>query len=296
MKIRLGTRGSRLALWQAHQVADRIRHISPGTGVELVIVKTSGDERSEFGDEAPEQPGEFSTELERKLLRHEIEAAVHSAKDLPTHLPEGLTVGAYPERADPRDALVRRKESPSDPPSGAVVGTGSPRRDLLWRAKWKKTKTRGIRGNVDRRMEKLKEDASLWGIVLACAGIDRLGGVSSGLEMERLDSNWMVPAPGQGALAVECHKEDSKVRKILEKIDDPGVRACVEAEKGFLQTWGGGCSESLGALGTLQANGTLHLQAAVQDRHGGVQRAQMEGPSGEAELLGIRLAEEMRRG
>jgi hydroxymethylbilane synthase len=145
-------------------------------------------------------------------------------------------------------------------------------------------------------MEKLKEDASLWGIVLACAGIDRLGGVSSGLEMERLDSNWMVPAPGQGALAVECHKEDSKVRKILEKIDDPGVRACVEAEKGFLQTWGGGCSESLGALGTLQANGTLHLQAAVQDRHGGVQRAQMEGPSGKAELLGIRLAEEMRRG
>jgi hydroxymethylbilane synthase len=295
MKIRLGTRGSRLALWQAHQVADRIRHISPGTGVELVIVKTSGDERSEFGDEAPEQPGEFSTELERKLLKQEIEAAVHSAKDLPTHLPEGLTVGAYPERADPRDALVRRQESPSDPPSGALVGTGSPRRDLLWREKWSLTKTRGIRGNVDRRLEKLKEDASLWGIVLACAGIDRLGGVSGGLEMERLDSGWMVPAPGQGALAVECRKEDSKVRKILKKIDDPRVRACVEAEKGFLQKWGGGCSESLGALGTLQANGTLHLQAAVQDQHGGVQRAQMEGSAGEAELLGIRLAEAMRR-
>ena len=296
MKIRLGTRGSRLALWQAHQVADRIRHARPGTGVELVIVKTSGDERSEFGDEAPEKPGEFSTELERKLLKQEIEAAVHSAKDLPTHLPEGLAVGAYPERADPRDALVRRKESPSDPPSGAVVGTGSPRRDLLWRAKWKETKTRGIRGNVDRRMEKLKEDVSLWGVVLACAGIDRLGGVSRGLEMERLDSVWMVPAPGQGALAVECRKGNPKVLKILEKIDDPQVRACVEAEKGFLQKWGGGCSESLGALGTLQPNGTLHLQVAVQDRHGGVQRAQMEGPAGEAELLGIRLAEEMRRG
>ena len=296
MKIRLGTRGSQLALWQAHRVADLIRKASPGTGVELVIVKTSGDERSEFGEEAPEQPGEFSTELERKLLEHEIDAAVHSAKDLPTQIPEGLIVGAYPERADPRDALVRRRESPSNPPSGAVVGTGSPRRDLLWRTKWNKTQTKGIRGNVDRRMEKLKDDESLWGIILACAGIDRLGGVSSGLEMERLDSSWMVPAPGQGALAVECRERDHKVLKILEKIDDSKVRACVEAEKGFLQKWGGGCSESLGAFGTLQANGTIHLQAAVQDRRGGVQRAQMEGPAGEAELLGVRLAEEMSRG
>jgi len=296
MKIRLGTRGSQLALWQAHRVADLIRKASPGTGVEPVIVKTSGDERSEFGEEAPEQPGEFSTELERKLLEHEIDAAVHSAKDLPTQIPEGLIVGAYPERADPRDALVRRRESPSSPPSGAVVGTGSPRRDLLWRTKWNKTQTKGIRGNVDRRMEKLKDDESLWGIILACAGIDRLGGVSSGLEMERLDSSWMVPAPGQGALAVECRERDHKVLKILEKIDDSKVRACVEAEKGFLQKWGGGCSESLGAFGTLQANGTIHLQAAVQDRRGGVQRAQMEGPAGEAELLGVRLAEEMSRG
>ncbi|MFZ9874766.1 MAG: hydroxymethylbilane synthase [Candidatus Methylacidiphilales bacterium] len=296
MKILLGTRGSPLALWQAHRVADLIRQASPGTGVELVIVKTSGDERSEFGEEAPEQPGEFSTELEKKLLQKQIDAAVHSAKDLPTHLPKGLIVAAYPERADPRDALVRRKESPANPPSGAVVGTGSPRRDLLWRAKWKETKTKGIRGNVDRRMEKLKEDATLWGIVLASAGIDRLGGVADGLQMERLDSDWMVPAPGQGALAVECRTEDGKVRKILEKIDDSGVRACVEAEKGFLQRWGGGCSESLGALGTLQANGTLHLRAAVQDRHGGVQRAQMEGPAAEAEFLGARLAEEMKRG
>jgi hydroxymethylbilane synthase len=277
-------------------VADLIRRANPGTGVELVIVKTSGDERSEFGEEAPEQPGEFSTELEKKLLQKEIDAAVHSAKDLPTHLPKGLIVAAYPERADPRDALVRRKESPANPPAGAVVGTGSPRRELLWRERWKDTETRGIRGNVDRRLEKLRENPSVWGLILACAGIDRLGGVADGLQMERLDSDWMVPAPGQGALAMECRTEDPKVRKVLAKIDDPAVRACVEAEKGFLQKWGGGCSESLGALATLQANGTLHLQAAVQDLHGGVQRAQMEGPAAEAELLGVRLAEEMRRG
>ena len=173
--------------------------------------------------------------MEKRLLQHEIEAAVHSAKDLPTKLPEGLVVAAYPERADPRDALVLRKGASYEPPRGAVVATGSPRRDLLWRERWKDTETRGIRGNVDRRLEKLQEDVSVWGLILACAGIDRLGGVSAGLEMERLDSGWMVPAPGQGALAVECRTEDPKVRKVLDKIDDRSVRACVEAEKGFLQ-------------------------------------------------------------
>jgi hydroxymethylbilane synthase len=131
---------------------------------------------------------------------------------------------------------------------------------------------------------------------LACAGIDRLGGLPEGLAMERLDPLWMVPAPGQGALAVECRVEDDRMAGVLAKIDDPGVRACVEAEKGFLQSWGGGCSESLGALGTMNPKGALHLRAAVRSRLGGVQRAQMEGSLAGAELLGKRLAEEMRRG
>lgn len=296
MTIRLGTRGSRLALWQAHRVADLIRKASPGTGVELVIIKTTGDDRSEFGKELPEQVGEFSSELEKRLSEKEIDAAVHSAKDLPTRIPDGLVVAAYPERADPRDALVRKKHGADQPPQGAVVATGSPRREMIWRERWRETQTRGIRGNVDRRLEKLEKDPELWGLVLACAGLDRLGGIPDGLAMERLDPLWMVPAPGQGALAVECRKEDHKVVKVLGKIDDPKVRGCVEAEKGFLQRWGGGCSESLGALATWEPKGTLHLSAAVKDVRGGVQRAQMEGPTGEGGLLGIRLAEEMRRG
>ena len=296
MKIRLGTRGSRLALWQANRVVGLVSKAEPGIDVELVVIKTTGDERSEFGDLAPEQVGEFTGELEKKLLQGDIDAAVHSAKDLPTRLPRGLVVAAYPERADPRDALVRRDTGGKEPPKGAVIATGSPRRDMLWRERWKETKTREIRGNVDRRMEKLQEQTDLWGLVLACAGIDRLGGVPEKLVMERLDSAWMVPSPGQGALAVECRADNPDVVKALGKIDDPKVRACVEAEKGFLCKWGGGCSESLGALGTLQPNGTIHLQAAVQDPRGGVLRAQMEGPVTEAELLGVRLAEEMRRG
>jgi len=296
MKIRLGTRGSRLALWQAHRAADLIRKANPGTGVELVIIKTTGDERSEFGEELPEEVGEFSSELEKQLSQEVIDVAVHSAKDLPTQLPKNLCVAAYPERADPRDALVRKRTDSEKPSRGSVVATGSPRRDMFWRERWKETNIRGIRGNVDRRLEKLQDDASLWGLVLACAGIDRLGGVPEKLIMERLDPSWMVPAPGQGALAVECRVVDPKVRKVLEKIDDPSLRACVEAEKGFLQKWGGGCSESLGALATMNPMGMIHLRAAVRDRHGGVLRAQMGGPVSEPETLGTRLAEEMRRG
>ncbi|MFM8654531.1 MAG: hydroxymethylbilane synthase, partial [Verrucomicrobiota bacterium] len=177
MKIRLGTRGSRLALWQAHRVADLIRKASPGTAVELVIIKTTGDERSEFGEELPEEVGEFSSELEKQLAQEVIDAAVHSAKDLPTQLPINLCVAAYPERADPRDALVRKRSDSERPSRGSVVATGSPRRDMFWRERWKETEIRGIRGNVDRRLEKLQDDSSLWGLVLACAGIDRLGGV-----------------------------------------------------------------------------------------------------------------------
>ncbi|NBQ64204.1 MAG: hydroxymethylbilane synthase [Verrucomicrobia bacterium] len=296
MKIRLGTRGSRLALWQAHRVADLIRMASPGTGVELVIIRTSGDVRSEFGEEPPEQAGEFSSELERGLCEDAIDAAIHSAKDLPTQIPKNLVVAAYPERADPRDALIQKEPASKNPPKGAIIATGSPRRDMLWRERWGETTTKGIRGNVDRRMQKLKEDPALWGMILACAGIDRLGGIPEKLVMERLDADWMVPAPGQGALAVECRSDDRKVIRVLRKIDNSGVRACVEAEKGFLRNWGGGCSESLGALATLGSEGTIHLRTAAQDHRGQVRRAQMEGPTGEAELIGVRLAEEMRRG
>ena len=135
MKLRLGTRGSRLALTQARMVAERIRAKSPGIGIELAIIRTSGDERSEFGDEIESEVGEFSSELERKLLQGEIHAAVHSAKDLPTHIPQSLVVGAYPERADPRDAWVFREGENFDSLSNRWVGTESPRRRLFWSEK-----------------------------------------------------------------------------------------------------------------------------------------------------------------
>ena len=294
MNLRLGTRGSRLALEQARRVAGQIRKLHPELEIDLVVIKTSGDVRSEYGDEIPTEIGEFSSALEKGLMRNEMDIAVHSAKDLPTRMHNSLIVGAYPERVDPRDAWVFR-EGDNDS-AGGWVGTESPRRRLFWRERWPKAEFRNIRGNIDRRMNRCLGEKDWHGILLACAGIDRLGGPINGLEMERLDVDWMVPAPGQGALAVQCRKEDHRTLEILQRMDDRKIRTCVTAEKSFLQTWGGGCSESLGAFSQIQPNGTLHLRAGVQDRFGRPHKASIEGPQDEAELLGVRLAEEMRRG
>lgn len=296
MKLRLGTRGSPLALQQAKGIVEKIHRSSSGVELELVIVKTSGDERSEFGDYAPEQVGEFSSALEKELTQGRVDLVVHSAKDLPTQTPKELVVAAYPERVDPRDVLLVRAGCSFQPGYGAVVGTGSPRREMLWKSRWPESQSQPIRGNVDRRMQRLLREDTWWGILLAAAGVDRLGGVATGLALDRLAVDWMTPAPGQGALAVECRSTDTSIREILRKIDQSDVRACVSSEKAFLKEWGGGCSESLGAFARILSNGTLHLQIAVPHPHGGVRRGQMEGPLAEPELLGVRLAEEMKRG
>lgn len=294
MNLRLGTRGSRLALEQARRVAGQIRKLNPLLEVDLVVIKTSGDARSEFGDEIPKEIGEFSSALEKGLMQNVMDVAVHSAKDLPARMHDSLVVGAYPERVDPRDAWVFRKGENGS--TGGWVGTESPRRRLFWSERCPKAEFRNIRGNIDRRMDRCLEEKYWQGILLACAGIDRLGGPIKGLEIERLDVDWMVPAPGQGALAVQCRREDHRTIEFVHKLDDRKIRNCVTAEKSFLQTWGGGCSESLGAFSQIQPNGTLHLRAGVRDRFGRAQRASIEGPQDEAVLLGVRLAEEMRRG
>jgi hydroxymethylbilane synthase len=283
-------------LRQAKGVAEKIHHLSPHVEVEQIIVKTSGDERSEFGDHAPEQVGEFSSALERELIHGKVDFVVHSAKDLPTKIPQELVVEAYPERVDPRDVVLVKTGHSFQPGSGAVVGTGSPRREMLWKNRWPESSSHPIRGNVDRRMQRLLREDKWWGILLAAAGVERLGGPLEGLSMERLGVDWMTPAPGQGALAVECRTKDNVIREILRELDQTDVRACVTAEKGFLQKWGGGCSESLGAFAQILSNGTLHLQVAVSGAKGGIRRGQMEGPITEPELLGVRLAEEMQRG
>jgi len=248
----IGTRGSALALAQTKLVASRL-----GDDVEIRVLHTVGD-RSErpirtLGD------GAFVATIEDALLRREIDVAVHSLKDLPTAERDGLVIAAVPEREDPRDVLVTATRGGlSSLPEGAVVGTSSPRRAAFLRALRPDAMTREIRGNVDTRLRKVREgeyDAT----VMALAGLRRLGVAVD--EGEILDAYVMPPAPGQGALAVQCQAEDRALRTRLERLDDPDTHSAVRAERALLAALGASCALRLGTLARAE-RGAVRLAAA----------------------------------
>jgi hydroxymethylbilane synthase len=246
--LRLGTRGSALALAQSGMVADDLRAL--GASVELVVIRTTGDDRppaTVWGE------GAFVMALEAALLDGRIDVAVHSAKDVPTAGDPRLEIAAYPPREDPRDALVCRESGRTldTLPAGAVVGTDSPRRVAFLRARRPDLRTRPLHGNVDTRLRKLaagEADA----LVLAVAGLKRLG--MDGRISEALPTDVALPAPGQGALAVEVRADDPITRPLVARLDDPPTRAAVEAERAFLRASGGGCRAPLGALATVEGD------------------------------------------
>ncbi|MFF9480988.1 hydroxymethylbilane synthase [Streptomyces sp. NPDC014733] len=251
--LRLGTRRSKLAVAQSGQVADAVRELT-GRPVELVEITT-------YGDTSREQlariggTGVFVSALRDALLAGEIDFAVHSLKDLPTTQPDDLTLAAVPRRADPRDALIARDGLTFEElPDGARVGTGSPRRMAQLNA-WARQLGRRIeavpiRGNVDTRIA-FVEQGELDGVVLAAAGLTRLGRISEATQL--LSPDMVLPAPGQGALAVECAAVDADLAASLAGLDDPFTRAAVTAERSLLAALEAGCSAPVGALADLQA-------------------------------------------
>ena len=255
--LRLGTRGSRLALKQSRIVADRLR--DRGVTVELVTIVADGDLRA---PDAPIGEGIFVTALERALVAGEIDLAVHSAKDLPLDEDPRLTIVAYPERADPRDALVTRGRATSlaDLPRGATVGTDSPRRGGFVRALRPDLEVVSLHGNVDTRLRRL-DSGEADALVLAAAGLDRLG--AGGRATERLDPSAMPPAPGQAALAVQARRGDADVTALLAPLDDADVRRAVVTERALLKAMGGGCRAPVGALATSDHTGITLLAGAV---------------------------------
>lgn len=264
--LRLGTRGSRLALIQSELVAQRLR--AAGRAVELVRIVTEGDVRPvdvAIGD------GIFVAALATALRRGEIDLAVHSAKDVPLEEELDLLIGAYPERADARDVLVTRAggASLSGLAEGAVVGTDSPRRGGFLRAARSDLRVVPLHGNVDTRLRRL-DDGEVDALVLAAAGLDRLG------RGDRVDARFepevIAPAPGQGALAIQARGSDSEVLEILASIDSPDVRLCVESERAVLAATGGGCRAPVGALATV-AGGRLSLFAAAVTPDGGTRHS-----------------------
>lgn len=245
MRVRLGTRGSLLALAQSEAVAKRLR--DAGHEVELVRVVTEGDVRPP--DTTPGE-GMFVDALAQALIRREIDVAVHSAKDVPLVERPELVIAAFPERADPRDALVtsRGDSSLSALPAAARVGTDSPRRAGFVRAARPDLQVVPLHGNVDTRLRRL-DAGDVEALVIAAAGIDRLG-LGTRID-QRLDPVVVTPAPAQGALAVQSRRSDDALRQVLAGLDDPDIRVAVEAERAVLSATGGTCRAPVGALATV---------------------------------------------
>ena len=243
--LRIGTRGSPLALWQANHVSDRLRAAHPGLAIELVLIQTTGDQiqgvpLSSFGGE-----GVFTKAIQNALLDRRVDVAVHSLKDLPTVVTPELTLAAVPGRGPTGDVLVStRHRSFADLPAGAVVATSSLRRRAQIANRRPDLKLVEIRGNVDTRLRKLTEQ-NLDAIVLAEAGLVRLG-LSQHIT-EVLDAAWMFPAVGQGALGIECRVDDAATLRYLGVLNDAPTRGRVLAERAMLRTLGGGCHVPIGA-------------------------------------------------
>lgn len=264
--LRLGTRTSRLATWQAEHVADALRQSWPGLEVELVPFVTQGDKT--LDKPLPEIGGKglFTLELEAALLDGRIDLAVHSLKDLPTDDPDGLTVGATTRREDPRDVWI----SPSgaalaDLPDGATVGTSSLRRGAQLLRVRPDLVIRSIRGNVETRIRKVEARDAYDAGVLALAGLHRLGITDRAAAV--LDLDTMLPAPGQAALGIQVRAGDEAVGRLVGALDHAETRAAVTAERAFLAGLGGGCSAPIAALGTVDGD-TLHLRARVVSTDG----------------------------
>lgn len=289
--LRLGTRGSKLARVQSEWVARRLRGL--GHEVELVTVVTEGDRR-----QAGCEPGVgvFVTALEEALAAGRVDLAVHSAKDVPLQEDPALVIAAYPERADPRDALVTRSgdQSIASLPAQATVGTDSPRRAGFLRAVRRDLRIVPLHGNVDTRLRRL-DAGEVDAVVIAAAGLDRLG--RGDRVDQRIDVNQLPPAPAQGALAVQARRSDRWLLALLEAIDQPDIRLAVEAERRVLAATGGTCRAPVGALASVTGDDFEIVVGGVNSDGTGLRVDSVRGRRWEAivlaEAAGRRLAMEV---
>lgn len=287
-RLVLGTRGSRLALWQAERVGSLLRERWPGLEVEVRTIDTRGDRRPDVSIPELGGKGVFTAELEAALLEGEVDLAVHSLKDLPTELPEGLATLGVPERADPRDALVwpGGEGGIEALPEGSVVGTSSLRRQAQLLALRPDCRVEPIRGNVGTRVEKAR-DGDYDAVILAAAGLRRLE--LDGEITAMLDSPAWLPAPAQGAIGVEGRSDDGTTRRVVAGVEDPDVAAEVTAERAFLSEVEGGCRVPIGARARLE-DGRLRLDVTVLSPDGEREvRESAGGDADEPERLGRAL-------
>ena len=292
----IGTRGSPLALAQVEIIRTLLETTNSALSVETKIIKTSGDNFTNLSLVTGGGKGLFTKEIEDQLLREEIHVAVHSMKDLPTVLPDGLTIGAVPPREDAHDVLISKKfQSIQELPDGARVATSSIRRRAQLLALRPDLQIEEIRGNVETRLRKLAENVSLDALILAAAGLRRLG-----LWKKFGDFRWqeiafdvMIPAVGQGAIACEAREADKETRKALGRINDVATASCTTAERVFLRALGGGCQVPYAAHATVEG-GRLHLIGATFGHDGkNVRRIKIVGTKDNPRDVGERAAKQV---
>ena len=289
--LRIATRKSQLALWQAEHVAMLLRHAHAGLDVELVPMSTKGDRIQDRSLAAIGGKGLFIKELEAALEEHRADIAVHSMKDVPGELPDGLLIAAVLPRADPRDALLTAQaERLEDLPLGARVGTSSLRRQAQLLSARPDLRIEALRGNVDTRVRRL-DDGGLDAIILACAGLIRLGWESR--ITARLDPRICLPAVGQGVIGIECRVDDAHSRLLLQVLNDPPTRAALDAERAFAHRLGGSCQSPIAAHARLDGNG-LTLDGLVAEPDGSrLLRDSITGGADESLRLGDELADRL---
>lgn len=286
-QIVIGSRGSRLALLQAEGVLARLRELHPSLPLTLARITTTGDRDKRLFLEREAGDGAFVKELEDALLDGRADVAVHSLKDLPTLLPQGLHLAVAMERLDPRDVLVSRAGRLAGLPAGARIGTGSPRRSLQLLACRPDLRVVGIRGNVDTRLRKVAS-GDLDGVILAAAALKRLGWEDK--ITEYLPTEQFLPAAGQGALGIEIRENDAGTSALVSPLNHPATWCSVLAERTFLREVGGGCRAPIAALGTVSGE-RLRLEGMVASPSSGtILRSSEEGSLGEAAQIGLRLA------
>jgi len=293
----IGSRGSKLALWQANWVKSQLAALRPRADVRIEIIKTSGDVMRDVPLAVIGGKGAFTKELEEALLAERIDIAVHSLKDLPTTLPDGLAITAITEREDPRDALVLRIDATNDNaslqtlPAGAIVGTSSLRRQAQLKFLRPDVEIRDLRGNVDTRLRKL--DAGQYdAVLLASAGLRRLGFAAR--ISAPVPTDVMLPAVGQGALGIETRAADAETNALIARLEHIPTRAACTAERALLFALGGGCQVPIAAHATVN-EGRLHLAGLVASMRGDeIIRATIEDDTAQAARAGEALAERLR--
>jgi hydroxymethylbilane synthase len=286
--LTIGSRGSQLALWQANHIRDLLLKINKNLTVEIKPIRTKGDRIRTVPLPKIGSKGLFTKEIEDALLSDEIQCAVHSLKDLPTVLPDGLVYAGSPKRGDPRDAFVSFKwRRLADVPDDGIIATGSYRRQALVRIQKPNVRFVDVRGNIDTRLKKLKKEG--WdGIILAAAALERIG--EQELITEYLDPESFIPCVGQGAIGIEVSSTRTDVLALVKSICDYPTVQAVLSERAFMRQLEGGCSIPIGAWGQVK-NGNLTLTGFISDLYGTEwKRHSVSGNVGQAEELGIELA------